>query len=387
VDQPTCLPKMVGRIGICILVMKGARDREESYSGLIMSLEKDPRVKSINAPSASAATLKDVRYVVPPFRSAKSRTSMRTEGATHTHNHALRIQPAILMHIQVPRRLQVEGQKEDEVPSDEYWVAWDGVTVLATWMHGSSSRPFGTSGGIVVLDILKKAAEDNDMMLRQLSCGSNCGYPFAHSDLLIEPVAKPVAPTFSAQGRYVLRVAVANRDTPLKLTSALLSHIRFVCHMYTELRSHGRVIAVAEQDARASASDLLALQYNHALLGTLPLRKRLKPLWHARKWKKNSTRFIAVIWLGLVTIEENKREWSNARLVFDENASSGNMNLIFQQEYTQEVNLVTSLDVSSIRASVEQMAARIDTRFTVFTTTVVALIGAIIGAIATQLAG
>ncbi|WFE34552.1 hypothetical protein [Micromonospora sp. WMMD975] len=205
--------------------------------------------------------------------------------------------------------------------------------------------------------------------------------------MLIEPVAETVIPTFSTQGRFVLKVEVRDRETPLELASALLSHINFVCHMYTKLRSHGRVIAVAEEDARASVADLLTLQYNRALFGTLPLRARLKPLWRTRGWRKNSTRFIAATWLGLVTIEENKREWSRTRLVFDESASSGNMNLLFQQEYPQEVNLVTSLDVSSIRASVEQMAARIDTRFTVFTTTVVALIGALIGAIASQLAG
>ncbi|MET8363167.1 hypothetical protein ABZU53_06295 [Micromonospora sp. NPDC005194] len=386
-DQATSLPTMVGRVGICILVMGANRDREASYSKLIKSLEKDARVKSIDAPSPMTATLQDARYVVPPSRPANPRTRMRTEGATHTHNHALRIRPAISLHVQVPRRLQVEGAKESTVPADEYWVAWDGVTALVTWMYDASPRPFGIPGGTVVLDILEKAAEDSGLKAKKLSCGSNCGYPFAHSDLLVRPVAERVEPTFSTQDRHLVEVKVTTADNPLNLTRALLANIYFICHIYTKLRSHGRVISVAEKDARASAADLLALQYNRALSGTLPAHKRAQSLWRDRKWRKESTRFIAGVWLGLVSIEENKREWNNARLIFDESSSKGNAGLIFSHEYPQEVNLITSLDVSNIRASVEQTAARLDTRFTVSTTTVVALAGAVIGAIAAHFTG
>ena len=346
------------------------------------ALAEDPRVKSLDAASSNVVQLSDRRFVVPPRQPKGGPSAMRTEGATHGHNHALVISPPVKMHVQVPHRLQASSLMEQKVPSEDYWVAWNGVLLTVLWEHKSSRYPYGQAGGLVVLSILKDAAEKAGTYAKALSCGSNCGYPFAHSDLHIVVSSSTNRTRLSPEKGVVLLAEVPGAGSAEEVAANLLDDVAFSARMYATMRSHGRVILAAEDRARASAADLLQLQYSNAVAASLPLHQRLVYAIKNRGSGRRSSGFIASILFMLATMEENKREWVNAKLVFDQNSKAESYDLLFKREYPQEVNLITSLDTSGLRAAVSQTSLRINNRIIALATAGGAVAGGVLGAIA-----
>jgi hypothetical protein len=103
--------------------------------------------------------------------------------------------------------------------------------------------------------------------------------------------------------------------------------------------------------------------------------------WRQRGNRKKVADLLARLWLEVATLEYNKREWDEAKYLFDSSADRSGLGGLFRSEYPDQVNSVNGLDVSYLRESTAQMTARADNRGVISANTRSALVGAVIGAL------
>jgi hypothetical protein len=97
---------------------------------------------------------------------------------------ALEVTPPIMFRIQVPIKNQPlrEGRYAD-IPSDSYWAAWNGITLVVMWSQYDDEIPM--SGGHVVIDVLRDAVAASGAKLVNQACSSGCSFKFIHSTMVI----------------------------------------------------------------------------------------------------------------------------------------------------------------------------------------------------------
>lgn len=372
----------VARACLCMLEGRVKDNRKESFQKVIASLKDDPRVKDL-----VAVDFENVSLRIPTFAAAAidKKTDFPTGVpiSASAHIHALEISPPIQFTVQIPRRLQVpKGASEKSVPSDEYWVVWDGILLVVLWRN-EGERPYGILGGSAVVKLLKEIAKKSGKDTYVQACSPNCSYQFAHRDIQVISNAEPtsVSHTFIETAEWSASLELDQNPAPGVAAFEVFKEIRPISRTFAQLRSNGKTISDIEKAARDDLRELLKLYHSTTITGSSCNPKSWKAKWEARGWRRNARRLIARLWLALSALESRRHDWINTRHAYDRMAARQGLDLIFRLEYEEEVNYISAVEVSSIESAVEYAAGRLDTQSVVVATAAGAISGAIIGAI------
>ncbi|WP_314139107.1 hypothetical protein [uncultured Plantibacter sp.] len=385
-------PAYVGRVGI-LLFAQPHRERAESgspipttedfYDRLIGALDGDPRVGEVRAAKSGENVFRERRY---SMAGQGERLATDAPAAPHRHIHVAEFETPILLNLHVPKRLQAGGGDERSVPADEYWVSWDGVQLLVLWDYSASNRPTGFYGGLIAVSVLHDAVKKIGLTTKSQPCGPYCSFPFSHQDLLIAPDLDTTTAKFADRGENRIRVSCPPEPDPLELARRLSRRLSHLVSTFATMRSFGETVSGAEKLARQDVSSLLKLQYELAETNAMHPLKSLPKRWRQRGRRKQMAHLIAKLWMRLATLEENYRHWKEGRFLYDSSARSDGLDLIFRLEYPQSQNSVGSVDIVSLRATVEQLSARADSHVVAIATIAGATSGAVVAGFATLLA-
>jgi hypothetical protein len=382
VPDPT--PMFAARVGICLLNHPHNSDLKEAYGKIYEAFERDSRIVAFQAASIDDVVLSDESFSASGTRRGEKEEvdPRRLPLNPDRHIHVCRVNPPVRLHVKVPRRVQAAGGNDiNEVPTDEYWAIWDGITIAVLWRYGDSTKPFGQGAGRVVLQIVREAARKATAQALIEPCGPNCDFPFAHARLFLRSVEDEVEVPFVHAGTKDVNVLVPGMTKAEDGLRYLFAELSFVGFCFATMRSHGATIQEVANRARSDLTELLKVYYMAVSRRFSFRRLATFSWWRDFKWRRGASRLIASLWLAVATIETQKLEWSNVKFVYDDSASHNGTALVFKSEYLQDANVIEHIDVSGVKAAVEHASSRIDTRSLVIATTVAAIVGALVGAI------
>lgn len=379
-------PAFVGRVGIAMAAIGEHADgaAQASIRRLCAALERDARVPVLRVPSADSYGIRMVRSAAE----GSPRANDYAPAEPNEHIHVVMGALPVVFQVRVPKRLQVPAGEPDDAPSDEYWVAWDGMSLLILWTFEDFRDSLAPVGGQIVLEVLRDASTVAGVELRTPPCGPNCDYPFAHADLLIES-GDPHEDTFEFHGfdASAISAIVTGPETSdiEDCTRQLFEQVSFLAWSFAEMREIGQGVVSAERSARGALSRLLAVNYERTRVIALPLWARLVGRWQGRGWRREADRLIASLWLSLVTLEGLQHSWSNAQFIYANAAEDHDQGVIFKHEYDQELNIQKAVNTASLSSAVQQASTRMDARSLTLATAAGALAGGIVGALVTRL--
>lgn len=373
--------KFAARVGLCILSHSPGRDIKEIYKNIIAGLNGDSRIANLVADDPNKIRFRQGTVPVSGISDDDDRFELPINPDRHIHY--LRFNPPVRMHIRTPRRVQASGDDSRNVPSDEYWAVWDGVTLAVAWRYEDSDRPFGRLGGNVVLDMLDKSAEAAHAMAEAIPCGPNCDYPFAHADITLRPALENAQNDveFIRRGEYDMDAYIPMMSDVQSAVSQLFAAVNFQGRCLAEMRSQSRTMLDLAERAREDLGDLLMIYYNN-VTSTFSFKLNGLRRWLRRiRWGASANKLIASLWLAIATIEARKLDLANTKFIYENATSKNGLNLVFEFEYAQDMNLVDHIDVTSFKEAVDHASGRLNTRAMVVATATAAIVGALAGAI------
>ncbi|WP_332062343.1 hypothetical protein [Agromyces sp. CCNWLW203] len=379
----------VGRVGILFFALP-ARDHghtsvptpNEFYDQLVAQLTSDARVKELRAPSSGENELRPESFSAAGWR--QGRTDGKPDGP-HLHIHVASFRTPILMAINVPQRLQPQDRGERGIPAEEYWVAWDGVQLLVLWDRNATEHSLGYYGGFAAMEIISDALDELGLSPRNQPCGPYCKYPFAHQDLLVAPAADTSKVRLREEGRFTVRIDCPSEPDVLELAHRLSRSFSLTVNTFAKMRSFGDSVSGTEIKARRELADLLQHQYEIARTAAEPFIRSIRLRWKNRGLRRKMSKGVARLWMHLATIERNQRHCIEGRYIYDTSAQRQGIGLIFKTEYPQFLNSIDTLEIDTLRATVEQLSMRVDTRIIAVATIAGAMSGALVGALVTLL--
>ncbi|MEU1888323.1 hypothetical protein ABZ491_22895 [Micromonospora rifamycinica] len=306
------------------------------------------------------------------------------------HFHAINFSDPITFRVSVPARNQPSFRGYHDIPSDDYWVAWDGWTAFVLWPQPASAK-IPRAGGQIVVSVLEDAAKQAGFELYVQACSPGCKNLFAHPDLRIKE--SPSSGTFVVRDDNPtdfivdLEVFTGSHD-PLSLAHRIGEWFHYEMRTFAQYKNSSRHIRDIERIARNMVDELLELNLHKITRSQLPARKRIRGLREHRQQSREALRLIALLWFAFARIEAIKRDWLEARRALEDAISNHNIEPIFSTDRADDDAAVASLELSFIKAAVEQSATRMDSRLVANVTAigaVFALVGALLGALATAI--
>ncbi|MEU7695302.1 hypothetical protein [Microbispora hainanensis] len=382
VKQEDLNPLYVMRVSSCVLcIQHGTGD--EFYEKLMEALAKDSRVKDLVRPHP--ARVKINHTVFPAAGLPDVQMDIADRVNPDIHFHCPEIAPPIRFQIQVPRRLQPQPLGEREVPTDEYWVEWNGITLATLWRHEGSDDPYGYSGGLSAINIVSEAAESADLDTHVLPCGPNCDYPYTHTDLVLiggDSDGFSIIPT----DHGVAFIELPSLDiSPDRALSYVMREVSFLAKCYAAVRFESAAMAATESAARRHLTELLTLLSTQASSRPRLKLSYLRARWANRRWRSKGQHIITRLWLAMVAIEARRQQWNNLDFIYKSSAGEKGLEAVFRPEYSESENIVKNLDVEAVVSATEHASAHLGTKSMAFVTMVAALTSAVIAAIVTLL--
>lgn len=179
-------PFYVVRPGTWFLIPPDGSDGDNAsvVAALLQALNADPRVLEVVAPDLNDYWTS--RMSMYPDRPRASTGGILTGNDSFK---ALALSSYLRFQIRVPIKNQPMHGGAQDIPSDTYWVAWNGVSVFVMWEQKGDWIPI--SAGHVVEDVLRDVLEAISCSLYVQACGPGCDYGFMHTSIQIERTAHP----------------------------------------------------------------------------------------------------------------------------------------------------------------------------------------------------
>lgn len=375
----------MARAALCMLSGPRNDTPEKEVEKVIELLRKDPRIREIWDVKDQATETRQLSL----SSAGIDKHSAYPSGLPISdirHIHVAQTRSPLQFSVQVPRRVQAGDGNEDKIPSDTYWVAWDGVLLVVLWRHEEPGKP-GALGGKIVIDILREIVRKTGQRLWIQPCGPSCNYPFAHRDILVLPLDSSSSdPTFEKTGQWQVSVnLIGETDDAQASVAKLFAQLSRTATRYAELRSDGRAIEETEKSARKDLRELLKLYNRRAEAGSPWSIKSWPDRWRMRGWRRQAARLITRLWISLATLESRRHNWNTAKYYYEGAGREDSSIIVFEPEYEDQVNAVDSIEVESIDSSVKYAASRLDTGSVVSATAAGAVAGAVIGALVAAL--
>ncbi|MGY0540595.1 hypothetical protein ACW14X_24005 [Nocardioides sp. YJ-D4] len=284
---------------------------------------------------------------------------------------ALRLNALISFRVRVPAKNQPKYRSMDDVPSDEYLVVWDGVSLAIQWEQ-KTARATG-SGGHVIFDILEDVGRAAGYPVQIMACSPGCKHKFMHADIVTFDHAHRHREHFHVGGRRspVGSTVVApyrfdpdDRKNLLRTYNALHSAL----NAFASTQSLADYLLFLEWRARRDAAAVLEISYDRAARPRFPrVIAMTKTAWKHRGDHKEARQLIAGLWLALATVEAARGDWvANNRALVDR-LETGDLSEL-QEFFDPGTALVEHIDLSLVRASLEEAASRAEGRALVYAT-------------------
>ncbi|MER7542042.1 hypothetical protein ABTW95_03445 [Spirillospora sp. NPDC127506] len=302
---------------------------------------------------------------------------------------ALNIPNPILFKVRVPEKNQPKHHGADDVPSDTYWAAWDGIVLVVLWDQNTEIEPL--SGGHIVARILEDAVEALGDSLYEQACSPACKNIFLHTSMLLsydvdELMEEDILVTKQAN-EGVVEVTLPNfvAESEFETVDWLHSNLDGIGRHFGQVKNYARRLMDIESAIDKEVVHLLQHYYSHARLMDLPMRKSYRLRWKGRRWRRHARYVLAGIWLSLANIEAMKRQWGDAYRDYQGYMDDCGVNLIFAGDVHDDVEVVSALDMEYAASAIRQVSTTLDNRLNAIAAGGGAIAGGVAGALSTLL--
>lgn len=303
------------------------------------------------------------------------------------HYHTARFSNPITFTVSVQEKDQQKYGPYDWVASTHYAAAWDGACLVVMWPY-PPAKLVPLAGGQVVVDILRQACEavDRGLFVQSL-CQPGCRHLFNHTEMRVELRGDPspdrtkgAVPDFEAIDDSNVKVVIP----PLRgghgeenVAGYVHTLVATTANVFAEMKNLAQRILELEGGARADLDDLLESAQERVVAGQATVRQRLRLYWRLGRIRRREQAIAARLWLFMARIEESRRKWMGERTFLERDSHEGDAAL-YRRFLQDDVMRVDSLDLSLMRAAVEDLTTHIDNRSFVVATL---LAGAVVAAV------
>lgn len=291
---------------------------------------------------------------------------------------ALELSNYMRFKVRVPIKNQRMHHGADDIPSDTYWVAWNGISVFVMWEQEDHDW-IPISAGHVVEEILRDVLRGASCHLYVQACGPHCDYGFLHTSIRIESAQhhEDFSLVPDADDRSVRYSGYIGFVDPFEGLDYLAISLGSAVGDFATYKNAGRRIIDIEDALRGDLTHLLSHYHEHALLmseGYAP--KALHKRWKARGWRREAWSLVSSIWLGMANIETMRRSWSSERADL-----LGNQEVLplLHRDSVRDAEIIEGLEVDPIAETVNQVASALNNRMAVTASVWGALAGGVAG--------
>jgi len=359
-------------VGTWLLKAPGETDKKVLVNSLMEALRGDARVLEVRPPEFNDYwTLRRTFY---PDSARSTQSAVRTGADAF---EVLQLSEFVGFTVRVPIKNQEPHQGTADIPSDTYWVAWDGVTILVMWEQEGDWVPI--SGGHIVQQVLDDVLAPVGCGLYIQSCSPGCDFLFVHETLLLT-LADDVE-DFNLRRvpgtRALLYAAERRYSDPLVEVDLVALSLSADMAIFAMFKNVGRRLIDLEHFAREDFAHLLSHYHEHTSLvaeGKSP--KVLLARWNNRHWRKEAWALISGVWLAMANIETLRRIWNSERGSLAEAAQIQSM---LTRDTARDVESVEALDLDPIAETVNQVTAALNNQTSVRAAALGALAGGLAG--------
>jgi hypothetical protein len=346
---------LICRFGSFMLLVGEDRQPEDVLRGIADALDEDARVTDLLVPKLRK------RGVHRPgvYRVEASPEAMLADDDVA---RALRFSAPLRFKVHAPAKNQPIF--DDKIPSEDYFVAWDGYSIVVGWTQQTPAPWRHQAGGHVVADVLERAARSARGELYIQACDPWCDHLFAHMTLRLMEDAAAADFAFARGSDWgLVDVNAPVKTEPEELNFALFSRLRLALEAFTNMKNTARRVLDLEEVVREDATRLMQLQLRRAEARIGGPWQRVRSAWGLKMWRSQSRVLLARLWLGLGTLEGLRRIWSNESVDFeletDGNATES-VSVLFEVDEKNDAVAVRSLDMSLVRSSLEEASGRLN---------------------------
>lgn len=368
------------RIGTIFLLSPKRQKFEEYRDGLAKALQADPRIQWVRRAKLNTDFCSHLA-IYPESRNTTPDEIMHGSDAMR----AVHFDRPILFKIVVPIKNQPQHHQADDIPTDTYWVAWDGVTVMILWQHEKEDIPL--SGGQVILQVLEEVCEKAELGVFNQACSPACTNVFMHSDLVVEQKEGLEDCRVDGADRTTVNVSAPVSDNPEDVLVDIFHSFERCSYYFARQKNMGRRIIDLEAQAWERASHLLSHYSAHVGASAAPLKSRIPLRWANRGWRSEVRNLSAQTWVCMTGIEVMIRRWGELKNDFIDATMERSCMPIFETDFSDEVKSIESIDLSRLESVTSQVESRLDNRLVSFATAGGAISGAISGALVSLLGG
>lgn len=303
---------------------------------------------------------------------------------------AVRFSDPIAFTVKIPIKNQPPFRGLDDIPTDTYYVAWDGITAVVLWLREAGDRRPPRSGGHVVIDILRDIANGVGMRFYAQACSPGCTNVFAHRVMRIERVR--ASRKFSIRGSddyaRCVDVHLHNEGGPQDIVLGIVQTTGQEGYNFAIYKNYACRIRDLEKNARSMVDELLSLNHQRIERSKLSVVRRLRDVWAKRSDERRVRLLMSSLWLALARIEAFRTDWLQKRSYLNELLNRFHYGALYEVDQGDDDHAIMSQDLSVIGSAVEQTANRRDARLMAWATGLVALaglVGAVVGGLLTAL--
>ena len=351
-------------------------EKQDLVNQVCRALERDSRVISVQTPTIEPDYSQ--RKTIYPDRTRASSGELLTGADGFAIQ---KLSSPIMFHVNVPKKNQPLLHGNDDIPTEDYFVSWDGVTVFVLWEQDNDHVPL--SGGHIVADILSTALAAMGAGLYIQACSPDCDNQFFHTVMLIrvqpESPKKGLDLELHPLRRGVVEIRIPKAEDNFDVLDWIQLDLGLESENFANVKNLGRRAMDIESSARDLMTHLLAHYYEYASVAAQPMWRALRERWRVRGWRREARQLLAGLWLSLANLEDVRRQWEDLRRDFEE--PDAEYMPLFAIDYSDDVAAVQSFEVSHFDATVEQISRNLDNRAVVMATVGGALAGGLAGAL------
>lgn len=353
-----------------------------SSKACVRRLVDDPRVTEVVPENHTYADSAALLNFLPQLPEHGGSADNEDFSPTPEVSPVLRLNQLLQFKIAMPIKNQPLYRGADDVPSENYDVAWNGVCLVVQWAQKDQRATL--SGGHVVLTVLAEVVANAGYDLRVQACTRACQFKFMHVDVLTFVGDDPPGDEYhrhpSPLPGQVVHTPRDGSAGPGPTLRGLFADIAYPLERFASLVNIKNHISLAEARARDHNDALLALAYHKAVRPSLGSIAGVRQRWAQRSGRAEVRRLIASVWIQLATMERLTREWGpELRLLETQWSVKGIATLFNDRELDAEY--IEGLDLTLLRTSLEDSARRLDTNVLTVATAASAL-GAVAGGVA-----
>ena len=375
---------LLWKLPVSVSVSRTA-DRRRNKQGLVDAvcgaLNKDTRVTEVKRPTISSEY-----STYDEFYPDLNRTDNEALLKGNDLFEVLCLSKPIYFSVHVPKKNQPALHDEHDIRSEDYFVAWDGVTALVLWEQDDDFLPL--AGGQIVAEILDSALQKIKTELYNQACSPDCQNIFFHTSMHVYDISETDADenglTFllsDDSDERSVDVFVPTHDGNFDILEWIYLDVGLPAERFADLKSIGRRVLDIEESIREQFIHLLSHYHEHASIAARPLWSSLRARWRIRRWRKEARYLVAGLWLSLANVEALRRRWEERRRGFESDIAESEIRPLFAKDYTNDAATVDSLEIEHLDSMINQMSSSLDNRAIMVATVGGALAGGLAGAL------